>query len=83
MPSKPIIDKPDYCISIRYRQRDGQWSEWKDRGCGKFESIEIVQKQIRLLANAYAGREKQVRFQHDGKLCDFLGNETGKVIELP
>lgn len=82
MPSKPIVDKPDYSLAIRYRKRDGQWSEWMDRGYGKFQSIEIVQSQIRLMASAYAKREKEVRFEWNGKLCDFFGNETGKVIEL-
>lgn len=83
MPSKPITDKTDYSLAIRYRKRDGQWSDWMNRGHGKFMTIEIVQKQIRLIASAYAGREKQVRFERDGKLCDFIGNESGKVIELP
>jgi hypothetical protein len=75
--------KPDYNLSIRYRLRNGEWSEWKDRGYGKFESIEIVQRQIRLLASAYQGRDKEVRFERNGKLCDFNGVESGKVIELP
>lgn len=83
MPSKPITDKTDYSLAIRYRKRDGQWSDWMNRGHGKFITIEIVQKQIRLIASAYAGREKQVRFERNGKLCDFTGNESGKVIELP
>lgn len=82
MPSKPIIDKPDYSLAIRYRKRDGQWSEWMDRGYGKFESIEIVQSQIRVLASAYPKKDKEIRFERKGKLCDWFGNETGKVIEL-
>jgi hypothetical protein len=82
MPSKPIIDKPDYSLAIRYRKRDGQWSEWKDRGYGKFQSIDIVQMQIRILASAYPKKEKEVRFEKDGVLCDFMGNQSGKVIEL-
>jgi hypothetical protein len=82
MPSKAIIDKPDYSLSIRYRKRDGQWSEWKDRGYGKFESMEIVQMQIRILASAYPKKEKEIRFERNGKLCDWFGNESGKVIEL-
>jgi hypothetical protein len=75
--------KPDYNLSIRYRLRNGEWGEWKDRGYGKFESIEIVQRQIRLLASAYQGRDKEVRFERDGELYDFNGQLTGKVIELP
>ena len=75
--------KPDYNISIRYRLRNGEWSEWKDRGYGKFESIEIVQRQIRILASAYQGRDKEVRFEWNGELYDFSGQLSGKVIELP
>lgn len=79
---RQIIDKPDYSLAIRHRKRDGQWSEWKDKGYGKFESIELVQLQIRTLASAYPKREKEIRFERNGKLCDWFGNETGKVIEL-
>lgn len=82
MPSKSIIDKPDYSLAIRYRKRDGQWSEWMDRGEGKFISIELVQQQIRTMASAYPKREKEIRFERNGKLCDWFGNESGKVIEL-
>lgn len=82
MPSKPIADKPDYLLAIRHRKRDGQWSEWMDRGEGKFISLELVQQQIRTMASAYPKREKEIRFERNGKLCDWFGNESGKVIEL-
>lgn len=82
MPSKPITDKPNYSLAIRHRKRDGQWSEWMDRGEGKFISIELVQQQIRTMASAYPKREKEIRFERNGKLCDWFGNESGKVIEL-
>lgn len=82
MPKLPVT-KPDYNISIRYRLRNGEWSEWKDRGYGKFESIEIVQRQIRILASAYQGMDKEVRFEWNGELYDFSGQLSGKVIELP
>lgn len=81
--AKPIIDKTDYSLAIRYRKRDGQWSDWKDRGQGRFISLELVQEQIRILATAYAGREKEVRFERNSKLCDWFGNESGEVIKLP
>jgi hypothetical protein len=74
--------KLDYSLEIRYRLRDGQWSEWNNKGKGMFTSIELVQRQIRLIAAAYQGREKEVRFEWNGKLCDFSGNVTGQVITL-
>ena len=74
--------KLDYSLEIRYRLRDGQWSPWSNKGKGCFTTIEIVQRQIRLLAASYQGREKEVRFEWNGKLCDFTGQVTGKVIEL-
>jgi hypothetical protein len=76
------ITKPDYSLAIRYRKRDGQWSAWMDKGMGKFESIELVQTQIRVLASVYPNHEKQIEFKWNGKLCDWTGKETGKVIEL-
>jgi hypothetical protein len=74
--------KLDYSLEIRYRLRDGQWSPWSNKGKGKFESIEIVQRQIRTLAASYQLREKEVRFEWNGKLCDFTGQMTNEVITL-
>ena len=74
--------KIDYSLAIRYRKRDGQWSEWKDKGYGQFLSIDIVQSQIRLLASIYPNHEKQIEFKWNGKLCNFKGEETGKLIDL-
>ena len=74
--------KLDYSLEIRYRLRDGSWSEWINKGQGIFVNIEMVQRQIRLLASAYQGREKEVRFERNGKLCDFSGNVTNQVITL-
>jgi hypothetical protein len=82
MPKGLPTTKPDYSLEIRYRLRDGQWSQWSNKGKGKFESIELVQRQIRTLASAYQMREKEVRFEWNGKLCDFTGNPTGTVITL-
>jgi hypothetical protein len=76
------ISKPDYSLEIRYRLRDGQWSPWSNKGKGKFESMEIVQRQIRTLAASYQGREKEVRFEWNGKLCNFSGEPTGQTILL-
>jgi hypothetical protein len=74
--------KLDYSLAIRYRLRDGSWSDWTNYGQGIFVNIELVQRQIRLFATAYHGREKEVRFEHNGKLCDFSGNVTNQVITL-
>jgi hypothetical protein len=64
--------KTDYSLEIRYRLRDGKWSPWSNKGKGTFESIELVQKQIRLLASAYQGREKEVRFEETESFATFL-----------
>ena len=53
-----------------------------DRGQGRFLSLEVVQEQIRTLAGAYPKRDKEIRFERNGKLCDWFGEESGKVIEL-
>lgn len=74
--------KLDYSLEIRYRLRDGSWSDWNNKGKGCFTNIELVQRQIRLIAAAYHGREKEVRFEWNGKLCDFSGNVTNQVITL-
>jgi hypothetical protein len=74
--------KLDYSLEIRYRLRDGNWSPWINHGKGKFETIEIVQRQIRMLVNYPEMREKEVRFIWNGIICDFAGNKTGQVISL-
>jgi hypothetical protein len=81
MPRIPPI-KTDYSLEIRYRKRDGQWSDWSNKGKGKFETIKVVQLQIRMLASAYQGRDKEVRFEYNGKLCNFVGEPTNNVISL-
>ncbi len=82
MPSKPITSKTDYSLELRYRKNNGEWSEWSAKGKGTFQGIELVQKQIRMLASPYAYREKEIRFILFGSFCDYEGNPTGKVIEL-
>jgi len=82
MATRLPVSKPDYSLEIRYRLRDGQWSQWSMKGKGKFQSIELVQLQIRTLASAYQGREKEVKFEWNGKLHNFVGEPTGQVIIL-
>jgi hypothetical protein len=74
--------KTDYSLSIRYRQSNGQWSEWKEYGKGQFQTIEEVQLQMRMISANYINREKQIRFERNGKLCNWRGEVTGKLIEL-
>ncbi len=76
------ITKTDYSLAIRYRKSDGQWSDWKEYGKGLFQSIELVQLQMRTISANYLHREKQIRFEKDGKLCNFSGEVTGKLIDL-
>lgn len=74
--------KPDYSLEIRYRKENNDWSDWSPKGMGTFQGIDIVKKQIRLLASPYMNREKEVRFVLFGSFCDIEGNPTGKVITL-
>lgn len=74
--------KPDYSLSIRYKKECGEWSEWTMHGKGLFENIEIVRKQIRLISAPYQGKEKEIRFEWNGWLCDYSGHPTGEVISL-
>ena len=78
LPKSPL----DYSLEIRYRISSGEWSAWMNKGKGSFQSIEIVQRQIRLLAASYNGRDKEIRFEWNGWLCDFAGLPTGEVISL-
>jgi hypothetical protein len=80
--AKTNLTKTDYSLAIRYKKSDGQWSEWKEYGKGQFQSIEMVQLQMRMISANYLHREKQIRFERNGKLCNFKGEETGKLIEL-
>lgn len=82
MPRQLPFTKPDYSLEIRYKKLNNEWSDWSPKGNGTFESIEIVKKQIRMLASPYTNREKEVRFILFGSFCDLEGNPTGKVISL-
>lgn len=80
--AKYQVIKTDYSLAIRYRKNDGHWSDWKEYGKGLFQSIEIVQLQMQMISANFLYREKQIRFEKDGKLCDWNGEVTGKLIEL-
>jgi hypothetical protein len=74
--------KLDYSLEIRYRLSNGEWSKWMNKGKGSFQSIEIVQRQIRTLAAEHYGRQKEIRFEWNGWLCDYSGQPIGEVISL-
>lgn len=74
--------KLDYSLEIRYRLSNGEWSKWINKGKGSFQNIELVQRQIRLLAAEHYGRQKEIRFEWNGWLCDYSGQPTGEVISL-
>jgi hypothetical protein len=74
--------KLDYSLEIRYKLSSGEWSDWINQGKGSFQNIEIVQRQIRMLAASYYGRQKEIKFKWNGWLCDFSGQPTGEVISL-
>jgi hypothetical protein len=80
--AKTQLTKTDYSLAIRYRKNDGQWSDWKEYGKGLFQGIETVQLQMRMISANYLHREKQIRFEKDGKLCNWKGEVTGKLIDL-
>jgi hypothetical protein len=82
MPRMLPKSKLDYSLEIRYRLSNGEWSKWMNKGKGNFQNIELVQRQIRTLAAEYYGRQKEIRFEWNGWLCDYLGQPTGEVISL-
>lgn len=82
MPRTLPISKPDYSLEIRHKDSQGNWSAWTNKGKGLFQSIEIVQLQIRLISAPYRGNEIEVRFTWNGWLCDYSGLPTGEVIKF-
>ena len=82
MPRQLPSTKPDYSLEIRYKDSDGKWSPWKNHGKGYFFSIELVQKQIRMISAPHRGKEIEVKFEWNGWLCDYSGQPTGEVISF-
>jgi len=82
MPRMLPKSKLDYSLEIRYRLSNGEWSKWMNKGKGSFQNIELVQRQIRTLAAEHYGRQKEIRFEWNGWLCDYSGHPTGEVISL-
>jgi hypothetical protein len=82
MPRILPTSKTDYSLEIRFKDSQGKWSTWINKGKGLFQNIEIVQLQIRLISAPYKGNEIEVRFLWNDFLCDYLGQPTGEVIKF-
>lgn len=82
MPRMLPASKPDYSLEIRFKNSSGEWSQWINKGKGLFQTIEIVQHQIRLIFAPHRGREIEVKFEWNGWLCDYSGLPTGEVIKF-
>ena len=82
MPRTLPRSKPDYSLEIRFKNSSGEWSAWINKGKGLFQTIEIVQHQIRLISAPHRGKEIEVRFEWNGWLCDYSGQPTGEVIRF-
>jgi hypothetical protein len=82
MPKTLPISKPDYSLEMRYKLSSGEWSEWIKKGKGMFQTIEIVQSQIRIIVAPHKGNDIEVKFEYKGYLYDFLGKFSGEVIKL-
>lgn len=82
MPKTLPISKLDYSLEMRYKLPSGEWSEWIKKGKGMFQTIEIVQSQIRIIVAPHKGNDIEVRFEYKGVLCDFLGRPSREVIKL-
>ncbi len=80
MPKQLPTDKPDYYIEVRHKLKNGQWSDWTERGDGKWIGVEHMQKQVKMLRLAYM-RNLQIKVIKGGKMLDYFGNETDKPIE--
>lgn len=76
---KTISHSDSYTLSVRLMKRNGQWGDWQMKGEGKWLRLEHAQGQIRMLKRAY-NRTMEIRFEKDGKLLDYMGNEIGKAI---
>jgi hypothetical protein len=82
MPRILPTSKSDYSLEIRFKDSQGKWSTWINKGKGLFQNIEIVQLQIRLISAPYKGNEIEVRFLWNDFLCDYSGQPTGEVIKF-
>ena len=73
------IQKFDYELSYRVRSRVGIWGNW-NKGFGQWIDLELVQRQIKMICQGNQGRSVEIKFQKDGKLLDYYGNESKKTI---
>ena len=74
------VTKTNYSLEIRHKFPNGELSEWKDCGRGYFESMEIVKKQMRIIASGYKSKHKEIRFVLDGLNRDINGHVSEKYI---
>jgi hypothetical protein len=74
------VTKTNYSLEIRYKFSNGETSEWKDCGRGYFESMEIVKKQMRIIASGYKSKHREIRFVLDGMNRDINGLLSKKNI---
>jgi hypothetical protein len=82
MPRTLPTSNPDYSLEMRFKTSSGEWSQWINKGKGLFQSIELVQHQIRMICLPHKGKEIEVRFEWNGWLCDYSGQPTGEVIRF-
>ena len=73
------IQKFDYELSDRVRSKVGIWGNW-NKGFGQWIDLELVQRQIKMICQGNQGRSVEIKFQKDGKLLDYYGNESNKTI---
>jgi len=65
---------------MRFFDQKGQPREWVNQGTGQFTTIELVQRQIRLLKANYPNKTVEVEFKMNGKLLGFNGEEIGTTM---
>jgi len=70
--------KNEYQLNFRKKDKNGIWGDWC-YGSGQWESLELVQKQIKTIRQACFS-PLEVQFIKDKMLLDYNGKEIGKSI---